>query len=58
MQKGQEVREAIVNGSLPLRGFIKKTTNKNKIDSLDCDITSTTRKRLTINIKSKIKYFK
>jgi len=27
MQKGQEVREAIVDGSLPLRGFIK---NKNK----------------------------
>jgi hypothetical protein len=29
-QKGQEVREAIVDGSLPLRGFIKKNKNKNK----------------------------
>jgi len=57
MQKGQEVREAIVDGSLPLRGFIKKTKTNKKIDSLDCDITSTTRERLTINIKSKIKIF-
>jgi len=30
MQKGQEVREAIVDGSLPLRGFITKTKTKTK----------------------------
>jgi hypothetical protein len=43
-------------------GFIKKQINKIKttnkqIDPLECEITRTTRERLTINIKSKIKIF-
>ena len=45
-----EARGKVANVDGSLEGF-------RKIDHLECDITRTTRSRLTINIKSKIKIF-